>query len=67
LWGAVAGIAGAFGIAALYQALSIGRMGIVAPVASVITGVLPVVAGMYSEGMPDRIQLAGFVLALVSI
>ena len=67
LWGAVAGIAGAFGIAALYQALSIGRMGIVAPVASVITGVLPVVAGMFSEGMPDRIQLAGFVLALISI
>src|ERR1035441_6127737 len=67
LWGAVAGIAGAFGIAALYQALSIGRMGIVAPVASVITGVLPVLAGMFSEGMPGRIQLAGFVLALISI
>ena len=67
LWGAVAGIAGAFGIAALYQALSIGRMGIVAPVAFVITGVLPVLAGMFSEGMPGRIQLAGFVLALVSI
>ncbi len=67
LWGVVAGIAGAFGIAALYQALAIGRMGIVAPVASVITGVLPVLAGMYSEGIPDRIQLAGFVLALVSI
>ena len=67
LWGAVAGVAGAFGIAALYQALAIGRMGIVAPVASVITGVLPVLAGMYSEGMPDRIQLAGFVLALISI
>src|SRR5208283_4313790 len=67
LWGAVAGVAGAFGIAALYQALAIGRMGIVAPVASVITGVLPVLAGIYSEGMPDRIQLAGFVLALISI
>jgi drug/metabolite transporter (DMT)-like permease len=42
-------------------------MGIVAPVAAVITGVLPVLAGIYSEGMPDRIQLVGFVLALVSI
>jgi drug/metabolite transporter (DMT)-like permease len=67
LWGAAAGITGAVGVAALYRALAIGRMGIVAPVAAVITGVLPVLAGIYSEGMPDRIQLVGFVLALVSI
>jgi drug/metabolite transporter (DMT)-like permease len=67
LWGAAAGITGAIGVAALYRALAIGRMGIVAPVAAVITGVLPVLAGIYTEGMPDRIQLVGFVLALVSI
>jgi drug/metabolite transporter (DMT)-like permease len=67
LWGAVAGITGAVGVAALYRALAIGRMGIVAPVAAVITGVLPVLAGIYTEGMPDRIQLVGFVVALVSI
>ena len=60
IWGAVAGLAGAFGIAALYRALAIGRMGVVAPVASVITGVLPVLVGMRTEGMPDRVQLLGF-------
>ena len=59
--------AGAFGIAALYRALAIGRMGVVAPVASVVTGVLPVLVGIRTEGMPDRIQLLGFALALVSI
>jgi uncharacterized membrane protein len=32
-WGLVAGVSGAFGIAALYKALAIGRMGIIAPVA----------------------------------
>jgi drug/metabolite transporter (DMT)-like permease len=67
LWGAAAGITGAVGVAALYRALAIGRMGIVAAVAAVITGVLPVLAGIYTEGMPDPIQLVGFVLALVSI
>ncbi len=67
LWGAIAGITGAIGVAALYRGLSIGRMGVVAPVSAVITGVLPVLAGMYSEGMPDRIQLVGFVVALASI
>jgi drug/metabolite transporter (DMT)-like permease len=66
-WGVVAGVAGALGIAALYKALAIGRMGILAPVASVITGILPVLVGIRTEGMPDRIQVAGFALALVSI
>jgi drug/metabolite transporter (DMT)-like permease len=67
LWGAVAGVAGAVGIAALYQALAIGRMGVVAPVASVVTGILPVLVGIRTEGMPDRIQLLGFLLALISV
>ncbi len=67
LWGAFAGLTGAFGIAALYRALAIGRMGVVAPVASVITGVLPVLVGFRTEGPPDSVQLAGFGLALVSI
>ena len=67
LWGVAAGISGAFGIAALYKGLAIGRMGVVAPVASVITAVLPVLIEVRAEGLPDRLQLVGFALALVSI
>ena len=67
IWGVVAGITGAFGIAALYKGLAVGRMGVVAPVASVITAVLPVLFGFRIEGMPDRLQLLGFGLAVVSI
>ena len=66
-WGAGAGVIGAFGIAALYRALAVGRMGIIAPIAAVVTGVLPVLVGMLSEGLPDWLQLCGFVLALLSI
>jgi drug/metabolite transporter (DMT)-like permease len=66
-WGVVAGVTGAFGIAALYKGLAIGRMGVVAPVASVVTAVLPVLFDFRLEGMPDRLQLAGFALALISI
>jgi drug/metabolite transporter (DMT)-like permease len=66
-WGIVAGLADAFGRAALYQGLAIGRMGMVAPVASVITATLPVLVGLGTEGLPGRLQLAGFVLAVVSI
>jgi drug/metabolite transporter (DMT)-like permease len=67
IWGAIAGLSGAFGIAALYKALAIGRMGIIAPVAGVITAALPVVVGIATLGLPPAIQLAGFALALVSI
>lgn len=67
LWGAVAGLVGAFGIAALYRALALGRMGVVAPVAAVVTGILPVILGLYTEGLPDRVQIGGFALALLSI
>ena len=66
-WGAAAGVTGAFGVAALYKGLAIGRMGVIAPVASVLTAVIPVILGMATEGLPDRLQLAGFALALVSI
>jgi drug/metabolite transporter (DMT)-like permease len=66
-WGTAAGITGAFGIAALYRALAIGRMGVVAPIAAVVTGILPVLVGLRTEGMPDRIQLIGFLLALISV
>jgi drug/metabolite transporter (DMT)-like permease len=66
-WGAFAGLVGAFGIAALYKALAIGRMGVVAPVAAVVTGILPVLFGIRTEGIPDRMQMLGFALALVSI
>ena len=66
-WGAIAGITDAFGVAALYKGLSTGRMGIVAPVASVITAVLPVLFGIGIEGLPGRMQLLGFVLAVVSL
>jgi drug/metabolite transporter (DMT)-like permease len=42
-------------------------MGVIAPVASVVTGIFPVLFSVRTEGVPDRIQILGFVLALVSI
>jgi drug/metabolite transporter (DMT)-like permease len=66
-WGFAAGLAGAVGLAALYQALAVGQMGIVAPVSAVLTATLPALVGVLTEGMPGSLQLIGFGLALVGI
>src|SRR5437868_1543350 len=67
LWGGLAGLAGAIGLISFYSALSIGRMGIAAPVSAVLTASLPVLFSAFTQGLPNLLQLAGFVLALLAI
>lgn len=67
LFGAIAGISGAFGLVALYTGLAKGRMGIVAPVAAVVTAALPVVVGILNEGFPSAWQLVGFGIAFLAV
>lgn len=66
-WGFAAGISGGVGLAALYRSLAVGTMGINAPVASVVTGLLPVAFTFLTLGLPSRSQLGGFALALAAI
>ncbi len=67
VWGGVAGLAGAIGLISFYSALSIGRMGIAAPISAVLTAGLPVLFSAFTEGLPSLLQLGGFVLALLAI
>jgi drug/metabolite transporter (DMT)-like permease len=67
IWGAVAGLAGVFGLIAFYQALASGRMGVAAPITGVTAALLPVIVGLVSEGLPNANHLVGFVLALISV
>lgn len=67
LIGGLAGISGAIGLLALYRGLAVGRMGIVAPVAAVVTAIVPVIVSFFSEGLPARSHLIGFVIALIAV
>ncbi len=67
LWGGIAGVVGAIGLIAFYSALSIGQMGVAAPVSAVLTAGLPVLFSAISQGLPGLLQLGGFVLALLAI
>ena len=66
-WSALAAVAGGVGITALYHALSVGRMGIVAPVTGVLAALIPVAAGILLEGVPGAIVLVGIVLAITAV
>jgi drug/metabolite transporter (DMT)-like permease len=66
-WGLAAGLAGAVGVAALYRALAVGQMGIVAPLSAVLTAALPALFGALTQGLPEARTLAGFGLALLAI
>jgi drug/metabolite transporter (DMT)-like permease len=66
-WAFAAGVCGGVSLALFYRALSQGNMGLAAPVSAVLGAALPVAFGMFSEGMPKALPIAGFVLALAGI
>jgi len=67
LLGCAAGLSGSIGVALFYRALAVGKMGIAAPIAAVITAIIPVTVGMISQGLPGPLALVGFGLAFVGV
>ena len=61
------GILGSTGLVFLYRGLSSGRMGVVAPVAAVLTATIPVIFGFITEGVPSVLALVGIGVAVVSV
>ncbi len=66
VYGALAGVALAVGLGALYQGLAVGAMGVVSPIAA--TGaVVPVTAALVRGERPSALQAAGVALAMVGV
>lgn len=66
-WGAAAGIAGCLGLALLYHALAIGKMGIVSPITAALGASFPVLAGLFRGERLSGWEAAGIALALVAV
>ena len=71
-WGQAIGAAaggsfGALGLAALYKGLSLGKMGITAPVSAVVGALIPIVFSSIFEGTPKVIQYFGLAAAIMAI
>jgi drug/metabolite transporter (DMT)-like permease len=67
LWGAVAGLAYAVGIALLYRGLATGQMSVVAPITGVCAPCLPVLVGLLQGERPGFWALCGIALAGAAI
>jgi len=66
-WAVAAGITGTVGLAALYQSMALGQMGIAAPVAAMVGAGIPVIAGAILEGLPGPLKLIGFAVGLAGL
>ena len=65
--GALAGIIGILGLLALYRGMSLGRMGIVAPLSAVLSALVPVGYTMLFIGLPTVSQFTGFAFFTVAV
>jgi drug/metabolite transporter (DMT)-like permease len=63
VWALAAGSLGGVALAIFYRALSEGSMGLLAPVAAVISAGIPALFGLVTEGWPGVLPIMGFALA----
>jgi drug/metabolite transporter (DMT)-like permease len=66
-YGALAGLAGAAGVAMLYGGLASGAMSLVAPITGVVAVLVPIAVGVGSGERPAALQYAGIIAAVAAV
>lgn len=66
-WGIAAGVAGGIGVTALYAALAVGRMSVVAPITAALSGSLPAIYDLARGSTIRPLSVIGLVVALGAI
>jgi drug/metabolite transporter (DMT)-like permease len=67
LWSLLAGATGGLALVFFYRALSRGNMGLIAPVAAVLSAAIPTIVTAFGEGFPGTRKVTGFVLAGIGV
>jgi drug/metabolite transporter (DMT)-like permease len=67
LWSVLASLSGMAGLVIFYSGLASGQMGVIAPITGIMTGAVPVVYSLLTEGLPTNSQMVGFAVALGAI
>lgn len=63
----LAGAFGTVGLMLLYHSMTLGLMSVAAPVSALLAAVLPVLVGIFTEGIPGTLTLIGFGFALFAV
>lgn len=67
LYAILAGVAGGIGLILLYRSLAEGQMSLASPVSALVAASIPVLFGLWTQGLPATTMLIGFALALIAI
>jgi drug/metabolite transporter (DMT)-like permease len=67
VWSVISGLVGGMALALFYRCLASGKMGLVAPVAAVLSAAIPSIITAFAEGFPGPRHLLGFVLAILGV
>jgi drug/metabolite transporter (DMT)-like permease len=67
LWSLIAGSLGGICLALFYRALAAGNMGLVAPVAAVLSAAIPAIVTAFAQGFPGYRHVFGFILAGIGV
>jgi drug/metabolite transporter (DMT)-like permease len=66
-WALAGGAFGGAAVAIFFRALSEGKMGVTAPVAAVLGAAIPTLFSIFTEGLPGKLPLLGFVVAAAGL
>ena len=66
-WSIAAGLTGTIGLLAFFEAMRLGQISIIAPLAALIGAIIPVIAGSFIEGLPQPIIFLAFALAFLAV
>lgn len=63
----LAGALGTIGLLLLYHAMAIGLMSVAAPVSALLAAIIPVVFGIFTQGLPGVFTLIGLGFAFIAV
>jgi uncharacterized membrane protein len=67
IWSMIGGALGGLALVFFYRALGRGNMGLIAPVAAVLSAAIPTLVTAFTQGLPGARHVFGFVLAGIGV
>jgi len=67
LFAGLAGITGSMSLLILFNSMASGQMSIAAPVSALFAAVIPILVGIFTQGLPNQLQVVGFGFALFAV